>query len=98
MAGLFIFRKFFLKVYVRNSSVNAAPLDNETVLMSTEGNRYFSLNSLGSDIWELLEHPRSIPDLVSAIQADYDVEEDQARQDVIEFLEVLQARKLVSTQ
>lgn len=98
MAGLFCYRKSVLKVYMRNPSVNAALLDNETILMSTEGNRYFSLNSLGSYIWELLEKPRSLSDLVSAIQADYDVTEDQACQDATEFLDVLHARKLISTQ
>lgn len=87
-----------MKVYIRHPTVNAAPLNGETVLMSTEGNRYFSLNSLGSDIWALLDQPRTLADLVDAIRADHDVEEDQARQDVMEFLEALQARNLVSAQ
>ena len=66
--------------------------------MSTEGNRYFSLNTLGTAIWELLEQPRNISEIVEAIQSSYDVDGEQARQDVTEFLEVLESRKLISAQ
>ncbi len=66
--------------------------------MSTEGNRYFSLNPLGTDIWKLLEQPQSKQDIVDAIRAHYDVDEEQAHRDVSEFLEVLESKKLISAQ
>ena len=87
-----------MKAYLQSSDISAATLDEETVLMSTEGNRYFSLNALGTDIWELLAQPRTAPEIVETIQANYDVDEEQARRDVNEFLEVLESRKLISVQ
>lgn len=66
--------------------------------MSTEGNRYFSLNTLGTDIWELLEQPISKQEIIDVIRGNYDVDEEQARQDVTEFLEALESRKLISIQ
>ena len=99
MVGQFVIETcIFLKTYLRNSNVSAAALDQETVLMSTEGNRYFSLNALGTDIWRLLEQPRTTREIVAAIRSNYDVDEEQASQDVNEFLEALESRKLISTQ
>ena len=66
--------------------------------MSTEGNRYFSLNALGTDIWKLLDQPRAMPEIIDAIREKYDVDEQQALRDVSEFLETLESRKLISTQ
>jgi len=90
--------RLFLKTYLRNPDISAATLDEETVLMSTEGNRYFSLNTLGTDIWELLEQPISKQEIIDVIRGNYDVDEEQARQDVTEFLEALESRKLISIQ
>ena len=66
--------------------------------MSTEGNRYFSLSTLGTDIWELLEQPISKQEIIDVIRGNYDVDEEQARQDITEFLEALESRKLISIQ
>lgn len=76
----------------------AASLDNETILMSTERNRYFSLNSLGRHIWESLAEPQTMADLVDGIQDKFEVDEATARRDLQEFLEVLESRNLVAPQ
>lgn len=65
--------------------------------MSTEGNRYFSLNSLGTQIWAFLEQPRTMQEIVGAVESNYEIDEIQARQDVGEFLEVLESRNLIIT-
>ncbi len=63
--------------------------------MSVENNRYFSLNRLGSAIWDCLEQPRSLDEIVQSICESYTVEEPLARGDITEFLDTLQSRKLV---
>lgn len=76
----------------------AASLDDEVILMSTQGNRYFSLNSVGRYVWELLDEPQTMSNLVDGIRNRFKVDRTTARQDVEEFLEVLKARNLVSVQ
>lgn len=63
--------------------------------MSVVSNRYFSLNTLGSAIWDCLEQPRSLDEIVQSICENYTVEESVARADVTGFLDTLQSRKLI---
>jgi hypothetical protein len=49
----------------------------------------YTLNRVGSRIWELLDEHKTVDELVGIITREYEVETDQARADVIEFLEQL---------
>jgi hypothetical protein len=46
----------------------------------------YSFNEVGSLIWQLLEVPRDVADLVSAVQHEYDIDGLRAEQDVTKFL------------
>jgi hypothetical protein len=56
----------------------------------------FTLNPVGSRIWELLENPVSPSRLVETIEREFDVSEADAAQDVGEFLDSLRAAGLVA--
>jgi len=55
----------------------------------------YTLNEVGSRIWELLEGPTSTQSLAGRISEEFDVSPEQAAQDVAEFLGELQAICLV---
>jgi hypothetical protein len=57
----------------------------------------YTLNEVGSRIWELLTEPISVRRLVDVIQAEYDVSRDDATRDVAEFLEVLRSAGLLGS-
>jgi hypothetical protein len=59
-------------VISRSPSVLTADIDNETLIMRIEHGDYFSLSSVGSDIWRRLESPCSFAGLVDQLAADYD--------------------------
>jgi len=44
---------------------------------------------VGQFIWSLSDGSRSVEDLVSAVVAEFDIDEGQARQDVTDFVERL---------
>jgi hypothetical protein len=46
----------------------------------------YSFDEVASLIWRLLEMPRDVSELVSAVEREYDVEPEQAQQDVSKFL------------
>lgn len=46
----------------------------------------YSFNGTGSLIWELLQSPMGLSDLVGAIELEYEVAPDQAEKDVTQFL------------
>lgn len=73
----------------------AADMDGEKVMLSIEKGKYFGMNGIGSRIWDLLEKPLTIREMVSALQKEYEVEEKTCLQDVQAFLNKLHAQELV---
>jgi len=72
-----------------------ARLDDELVMMSVERGSYYGLDPVGSKIWELLEEPLTVSELVSKLVDIYDVDQSVCERETIEFLESMQDEKLV---
>ncbi|MDQ7823727.1 MAG: PqqD family protein [Candidatus Eremiobacteraeota bacterium] len=72
------------EMYVaRNEEIAWSELDDEVVLLDIDQGSYFSLNAVAADLWKLLDGSRTVASLVGEVLTLYDVEESQARQDVI---------------
>ncbi|MCW8878896.1 MAG: PqqD family peptide modification chaperone [Kangiellaceae bacterium] len=77
----------------RNDEVVEAIIDGETVMMDIESGNYFGLDLVATRIWQIIEKPLTIQDICSQLLTEYDVSEEQCRQDVIDFVsEMFQAR------
>jgi hypothetical protein len=83
--------------YVRSPDLVAADMDGDTVMMSIERGEYFGIGGVGSRVWQLLEHPLSIKEIVRAVCAEFDVDEATCQADMIAFIGELQAHRLIST-
>jgi hypothetical protein len=55
----------------------------------------YTLNEVGSRIWQLIEGPTSIEHIVRRISEEFAVTEDQAAEDTVAFLTELQAIGLI---
>ena len=55
----------------------------------------FTLNETGALLWKALETETDEDALVSALKKEYDVSEEQAREDVMAFLSVLQEKGML---
>lgn len=55
----------------------------------------YTLNEVGSRIWDLLAEPISVRRLVDVIQSEYEVSRDDAARDVEAFLDVLRSARLL---
>ncbi|MCL1073822.1 lasso peptide biosynthesis PqqD family chaperone [Shewanella dokdonensis] len=73
-------------------------MDGDTVMMVPETGNYFGISGTGSRIWELLEAPQSIADIVEQICNEYDVTEQQCQQDTLIFCQSLVDNQLVDIQ
>ena len=83
------------RLYVRNRAVIAAEVDGELVMMSVEHGQYYGLAGIGPRLWELLEEPRSLEDLVQQVLEEFAVEQEVCRKDTVEFLEEMERLGLV---
>src|SRR5262249_25086912 len=55
----------------------------------------YTLSEVGSRVWAMLAQPVSVADIVGPVCTEYEVEPDQARHDIVDFLNLLDAKKLV---
>ena len=55
----------------------------------------YTLNEVGTAVWQLINGQRTIAEIVAAIATDFEVTREQAERDVLEFIGALQAEGLV---
>jgi hypothetical protein len=73
-------------------AVHARRFDDSTVVLDLTRGEYFSLNEVGSAIWEGLSAGRSVGEVAGRLVEEYDVDLPTARRDV----QALVARLLAS--
>lgn len=73
-----------------------ADLDGEKAMMSVEEGKYYGLNSVGSRIWELLDRPITVEDLVEKLMQEYQVDEDTCFREISIFLNKMGQERLIS--
>ena len=64
----------------------ASNVDGETVMMSIENGHYYGLDDIGSIIWELIEKPTRVSDLIDMLVEKFTVDHETCEKDVLKFL------------
>ena len=65
------------------------------VLLCLEGGQYYSLNEVGSRVWELCDGASPVSEIISTICEEFDAPAATIQADVLELLADLQNEKLV---
>ncbi|PLY04742.1 MAG: hypothetical protein C0625_15850 [Arcobacter sp.] len=71
-------------------------VDEETILLDTVSQEYFSLNEVGSVIWEILSDKKELTLVKDEILARYEIDESQVENDILKFVEALAEKKLIT--
>jgi coenzyme PQQ biosynthesis protein PqqD len=58
-------------------------------------NSMFSLNETGAAIWDLIDGKRSVRDIVSEIEGEFETDRQQLESDVISFIREMTETKMV---
>lgn len=74
-----------------------AKIDDEVILLSIETGKYYSLDPVGSRIWELIKEPVSIGALCDQLMEEYKVDQSTCEKDCMELIEDLLKNKFVET-
>ena len=79
------------RIFLRSRSVVSRRVSGETLIVPVRGKvgdlaSIYSFNDVGSLVWQLLEIPRDVSELVSAVEREYAVDPQQVQQDVSKFL------------
>ena len=77
-------------------SVVFQQLEQEAVLLNLDSGMYFGLDPVGTRIWNLLAEGQSLLQIVSTIIAEYEVDHEQCKSDLLKLLGDLEAQGLVT--
>jgi hypothetical protein len=80
---------------VRSKEQVTASLMGQAVMLNVKTGKYYSLNSVGSRIWELLEQPISVQYLYQKILNEYQVDNQRCEEDTFHLLYQLHQAGLI---
>lgn len=79
----------------KNPEIDATDLDGEVVMMNMEKGQYFMMNDVGSRIWEIIEEPIKVSEIINALLSEFEVEREECENTVMEFLNDLNYGDLI---
>ncbi|HXX14719.1 MAG TPA: PqqD family protein [Candidatus Eremiobacteraceae bacterium] len=89
--------------FVRNHQVVSRKIEGELIIVPVRSgvgdlNSLYTLNPVGSVLWEFMTEGHTVPEMVQRICDEFDVTALQARRDIEAFLASLLEEKLVLSQ
>lgn len=66
-----------------NSQVIDRVVDGEALLIDLQTGNYFSLNAVGTRIWENLDGSHTVQEIIRIVSDEYDVDVERAEADVL---------------
>ena len=80
----------------RGDEILGARVDvDNAVLLSVADGLYFGLDAVGGRIWELLDTPRTVGEICTALGEEFEVDDETCRADVLGFVAELMERGIV---
>ena len=81
-------------VVVKRGAISSQLLEESVILDVTNG-RYYGLDSVGTQIWNLIQEPRTAIEISTILVDEYEVSPDRCEQDVLAFLADLASHDLI---
>lgn len=83
-------------IVTRKQGLDATDMDGELVMMDMDKGKYYSINSVGSRIWELIEKELSVNEVTIVLLSEFDVDEEICKDTVLNFLNGLYNENLIT--
>lgn len=79
----------------RKPGIYTAQMNGETVMMDIDTGKYYNLGDVGGRIWDILEQPMTLGELVEKLVSEYNVSAEKCAADIKPFLEKMAAAGLI---
>ena len=88
------------KCFIKESEIVARNIAGQTIIVPVKGrvgdlDSIYTLNEMGTMIWDLIDGGRPAKEMVDAITEEYDVDAAEAEKDVFDFLGSLEEAGLI---
>ena len=78
-----------------SKNVFAQEIDEETIILDSTTQEYFSINEIGKVIWSLLEEKKNLEEIKAEMLDMYEVPEEQIEKDLLNFIQALEQKGLI---
>jgi hypothetical protein len=82
-------------VIQRDPNVIGAEAGEDIVMVRIEKGEYYGVSNVAREIWQAIEGPKKVSDLIADLVANYNVERSLCEKETILFLEELLAEHLL---
>jgi hypothetical protein len=79
----------------RDPDIIAAEADQDLVMVSIANGFYYGVSDVARDIWQAIEHPKKISDLIDDLTSSYNVDRSSCEEQTLSFLEDLLIERLL---
>ena len=87
-----------LSTVVAAKEQTSCDLDGESVVLDMSSGKYYGLNSVGSEVWNLIQQPKTVRDLRDALVAEFEVDPQRCEEDLLAWLESMSDKGLVKVE
>jgi Coenzyme PQQ synthesis protein D (PqqD) len=82
-------------ILARDCELISTTVEQTVILLSVGAGSYFKLNQAGMEIWNLLQHPRRVREIIEVLAQSHEVDTEIVTRDVTVFLDKLVERRLL---
>lgn len=79
----------------RDPDVIAAEADRDLVMVSIANGLYYGVSDVAREIWETIERPKKLSDLIDDLAGKYNIDRTTCEQETLSFLEDLRTEGLL---
>jgi len=79
----------------RDTEVIAAEADQDLIMVSIASGYYYGISNVAREIWDAIESPKRISDLIHDLTTTYDIDRPSCEDQTLSFLETLLKEGLV---
>lgn len=81
---------------VQNEGNLVSDMNGEKVMLNIGNGKYYNLGEIGGAIWDLIEKPLAVNEIIKSLMKNYAVKEPECEDHVLSFIKQLGEEKLIS--
>jgi len=82
-------------IVVVADEVVSCDLDGEAAILNIKDEIYYGLDPVGAKIWNLIQNPMAVNEIIKIIREEYDVDKERCKNDIFELVKELSDNGLV---
>ncbi len=89
---------FLARVMVQAADVQFTVLDDEAIILNLNNGHYYTLNPVGTVIWELIDGHRTLQAVLEGVCEQFDVDRERAHDDLVALVVRMEQEGLLHTE